>query len=38
MLKIPEAKPELIEEYTDFKDLRKKIKKFLISNFKNNSL
>ena len=32
MIKIPEAKPELIGEYTDLKDLRKKIQNFLTSN------
>jgi len=38
MIKIPEAKPELIGEYTDLKDLGRKIKIFLISNFKNKKI
>lgn len=38
MVKIPKVKPELIGEYADLKDLGRKIKKFLVSNFKNKKI
>ncbi|MCH8317124.1 MAG: hypothetical protein IIA88_01285 [Bacteroidetes bacterium] len=38
MVKIPEAKPELIGEYTNLKDLRKKIQNFLFSKFTNKKI
>jgi len=38
MDKIPKAKPELIGEYTDLRDLRIKVQNFLTSNFMHKKI